>query len=348
MARPIFSYNSDHAFDATTEHIFSFMWSNVNNQAIANTLIIRNNETNKIVYSQKQDTLLLQHTLKGGVLTNGVLYNATINVTDINGTVSDNSSPILFYCYSTPVLNVEVNNVVQSSSCSVNVSYFQNEGEELQMFKIELYNSMKELLYTSSLRYNVEYSVIFNGLVDNTTYYVKAIGQTINNMYAESDYAVFTVNYIAPDFYAYITAENRYNYGDIQFTSNLVSIEGSTIDGSPPTFVNGDCVDTINGTSIKFDENFTIQNNFSIIFTGYGMTNNQELFVASNLKNYIKLFSRYDVDNLLYIELNVIENNVKKILHFSNKIHVSSSDMVKIMLRNENGYFNISIEKVGD
>ena len=46
MAKPIFSYNSNHAFDATNEHIFSFMWANVNNQAIANTLIIRNNETN--------------------------------------------------------------------------------------------------------------------------------------------------------------------------------------------------------------------------------------------------------------------------------------------------------------
>ena len=77
------------------------------------------------------------------------------------------------------------------------------------------------------------------------------------------------------------------------------------------------------------------------------MFNNQEIFVASNLKNYIKLFSRYDGNNLLYIELNVIENNVNKILHFSNKLYVSYSDMVKIMLRNENGYFDISIEKVG-
>ena len=345
MAKPIFSYNSSYAFDATKEHVFNFMWSNTNNQAVANTLEIRNNETNVVVYSQTQNTLLLQHTLQPNTLTNGILYNAYLTVTDINGTVSGKSDAILFYCYTTPTLTVDVDNVIQTSSCSIGVNYSQPENEELQVFKIELYNSSKELLYTSSLKYSITSTVQFNGLVDNTTYYVKAIGQTINHMDVESDYIMFTVNYISPDFYAYITAENRYNYGDIQFTSNLVSIEGSTIDGSEAVYINNEYIDTVNGSGIKFDENFNINNDFRLIMSGYNLIPGQPFLILSNLHSYIYLYSRLDETNNHYIELNVIENNEKKIINFSNKLMVSQQDLIHITLTHKNGYFNIEIRR---
>lgn len=345
MAKPIFMQGSDYAFDSKNEHIFRFMWSNTNPQAVANTLTIRNNNTNAVVYSKTQNTLLLQHVLEADVLTNGVLYNASIIVTDINGSISGESSPILFYCYSTPVFNINVDSVIQSSSCSIGVDYSQSEGEELQVFKVELYNSSKELLYTSSLKYSTTSTVQFNNLIDNTTYYVKAVGQTANHMSVESDYVMFTVNYISPSFYAYITAENRYNYGDIQFTSNLVSIEGKSI-GEAETYINNEYIDTVNGTAIKFEDDFTIQNNFSLILTGYGLLENQLILTATNLKGILNLYARKNESGKFYVELNVVENEITKNIVFSNRLDVTSSDLIKIILRHKDGYFDLGIEVI--
>lgn len=345
MAKPIFMQGSDYAFDAKNKHTFQFMWSNTNPQAIANTLTIRINNTNTVVYSKTQNTLLLQHVLEAGVLTNGVLYNASITVTDINGNVSGESSPILFYCYSTPVFNINVESVIQSSSCSIGVNYSQSEGEELQVFKIELYNSSKELLYTSSLKYSTTSTVQLNNLIDNTTYYVKAVGQTANHMGVESDYVMFTVNYISPSFYAYITAENRFNYGDIQFTSNLVSIEGKSIGGTE-TYINNEYVDTVNGTAIKFEDDFTIQNDFSLILTGYNLLENQLILTATNLKGILNLYARKNGSGEFYVELNVIENGITKIINLSNRLNVLSSELLKIIVRHRDGYFDIGIEVV--
>ena len=343
MAKPIFMQGSDYAFDSHYEHIFKFMWSGINPQAIANTLTIRNNITNTIVYSRTQNTLLLQHRLEANSLENGILYNATISVTDIDGNVSSESNPILFYCYSTPTFNVNVDSVIQSSSCSIGVDYSQIEGEELQVFKIELYNSSKELLYTSSLKYSVGSTVQLNNLIDNTTYYVKAIGQTANHMNIESDFSMFTVNYITPSFYAYITAENRYNYGDIQFTSNLISIEGKPIEGTE-RYINDDYVDTVNGTAIKFEGDFTIQNNFSLVLMGYGFLNNQLIFSATNHKGTLNLYARKNEFEEFYAELNIVENEIIRGIVFSNS--VSSDDMIKIIIKHKDGYFNLGIEVV--
>lgn len=344
MVKPKFLPTSDYAFDANTERIFSYIW-NGDSQSIGNILTIRNNETNEIVYSEKQDTLLLKHVLPPFVLINGVLYNATIQVVDRNNIASAASDPILFYCYTTPILTLtlEDNQIIQNSSCTVGISYLQPEGEELQSFKIELYNSYKELIYTSSIRYNIDDVITITSLLDNTTYYLKGMCQTINHMNVETELICIQVDYISPDFYAYITAENRYKFGDIQFTSNLVSIEGHS---DNPVFIDDEYVDTINGTDVYFDENFNLNDRYSLILKGYNFIKDKVILSMKNdLNNKISLTWRINEQEKYYLELRAYNNNSTLFnIYFSNTV-MNLNSMMNIFIRYKDYRFDLLVQE---
>ena len=72
LTRP--TLNSTAAFDATKQHTFTF---NVigGTQVVANQLVIRNNITNEIVYTEKQETYKYEHIVNAGELANGIYYN---------------------------------------------------------------------------------------------------------------------------------------------------------------------------------------------------------------------------------------------------------------------------------
>ena len=84
------------AFDATQQFTFTFTAQSGTSQIVANKLVIRNQDTNDIVYEEKQETYRYEHTLNAGELTNGVYYNATLTVFDANDNESTASIPILF------------------------------------------------------------------------------------------------------------------------------------------------------------------------------------------------------------------------------------------------------------
>lgn len=344
MAKPQFSNGSDYAFDATESHDFYYMWANTNAQSIASILTIRKNSTNEIIYSERQNSLILKHVLPSSILTNGVLYNATIQAVDRNNVVSSESDKILFYCYSKPNFNPTItqDQVIQSSTCTVGIAYSQSEGEELQMFKLELYNKNKELLYASNIKYDIASTVVFNDLTDNTTYYVKAIGQTINHMRIESELIPFHVDYLAPDVYAFLTAENRFEYGDIQLTSNIVSIEGIGADDNV-IFEDHNYVDTINGTSVIFNKNFNIAKDFVLIIKGKDFKTNVPLLVMRNSKNKFQLclINVDDTHETQMLKVIVTSNNLINI-YYSNPLAIVGD--IKIKLINHNNYIDAFLE----
>ena len=103
------------AFDKTKEQIFSFVWNG--NQSFGNILMICENQSNKVIYQEKQNTMQLKHTLPANTLNNGVLYNARIAVVDIDNNISEYSDPILFYCFTTPTFifdNIEENQIINT------------------------------------------------------------------------------------------------------------------------------------------------------------------------------------------------------------------------------------------
>ena len=75
---------SVNAFDAQNSFIFQFA-SIGGNQAVANTLTIKNNATLSTVYSATQTTFKFEHILPANTLTNGTYYQATLTTKDAQG-----------------------------------------------------------------------------------------------------------------------------------------------------------------------------------------------------------------------------------------------------------------------
>ena len=351
LSKPQLYIDASYAFDARYEREFKYLWPSGNNQSVANTLIIRDNETNTIVYNTKQETLLLKHVLPANTLQNGKIYNVCIQVFDRDNNASEFSDTLIFKCYTTPTLSLNIVNeqVIRSSSYLFIVSYNQIEGEELQYYSLELYDGNKQRLYNTGAKYNIEAGITLSDFTDNTSYYIKAYGQTINHMEIETDFILFHVEYIKPELYSYMTVENRELYGDIQFTSFLVSIEGKGVNGEP-TYIDGDYVDTINGTDIRFDDNFSI-NNGLISLVGRNFKINEPFLIMKNNTYHTMTFTwkygTYEKENDIekwYVELKCVDNRVIT-YHMSNLILPPDyNKLLDIQIKIVNNYIDITVK----
>ena len=351
LSKPQLYIDASYAFDARYEREFKYLWPSGNNQSVANTLIIRDNETNTIVYNTKQETLLLKHILPANTLQNGKTYNVCIQVFDRDNNASELSDTLIFKCYTTPTLSLNIVNeqVIRSSSYLFIVSYNQIEGEELQYYSLELYDGNKQRLYNTGAKYNIEAGITLSDFTDNTSYYIKAYGQTINHMEIETDFILFHVEYIKPELYSYMTVENRELYGDIQFTSFLVSIEGKGVNGEP-TYIDGDYVDTVNGTDIRFDDNFSI-NNGLISLVGRNFKINEPFLIMKNNTYHTMTFTwkygTYEKENDIekwYVELKCVDNRVVT-YHMSNLILPPDiNKLLDIQIKIVNNYIDITVK----
>ena len=351
LSKPQLYIDASYAFDARYEREFKYLWPSGNNQSVANTLIIRDNETNTIVYNTKQETLLLKHVLPANTLQNGKTYNVCIQVFDRDNNASELSDTLIFKCYTTPTLSLNIVNeqVIRSSSYLFLVSYNQIEGEELQYYSLELYDGNKQRLYNTGAKYNIEAGITLSDFTDNTSYYIKAYGQTINHMEIETDFILFHVEYIKPELYSYMTVENRELYGDIQFTSFLVSIEGKGVNGEP-TYIDGDYVDTVNGTDIRFDDNFSI-NNGLISLVGRNFKINEPFLIMKNNTYHTMTFTwkygTYEKENDIekwYVELKCVDNRVVT-YHMSNLILPPDiNKLLDIQIKIVHNYIDITVK----
>lgn len=351
MAKPILSAESAYAFDATTSKIFTYRWASDQSQSVGNILRIRNNANNTTVYEEQISTLKLQHELPANILTNGTTYNVSIAVVCSNGTTSDYSDTVLFTCYSTPSFSVSINSnqVVESSSIPVYISYNQSEGEQLQYFTLYLYDSNKNIIDRSGTKYDIDSSFSFGNLQDNTAYYVSASGQTVNHMSISTDLIPFTVDYITPTYYSLVTAENVKDGGYVQISCHLVSVEGTT-DGEP-IYIDDEYVDTKNGPNVRFDEGFIISNDFTICASGYGFLQNELLMKAMNKSgNSVQIWIRkgkYDVNDdseKWFIELRSGSETVY-CTNLSNYFDYSQGDTLYIWIKRKNNYYAVHVAK---
>lgn len=230
------------AWDATQEFTFYF---NVvgGSRVVGNRLTIRNNATNVLVYQETQTTFRYEHTVPADTLTNGVYYNATIATVDNDGNISAESIPIQFWCYSTPSVrftNISTGDVVSDASFSFEFEYNQIEGELLNTYVMNLYNSFGTLLSTSGVVNTIDGtppfngSYMFSGLEDRTIYLVELVATTINGTVVATNREEFEVQYIFPDIFTLVELHNNCEEGYITITSNVKLIEGEVV---PPPAV---------------------------------------------------------------------------------------------------------------
>lgn len=351
LNKPQLYIEASYAFDANYDREFKYYWQAGNNQSVANTLIIKDNDTNEIVYNSKQETLLLRHILPANTLQNGKTYNVSIQVFDKDNNPSILSDQLIFKCYTTPTLSLNIMNeqIVNSPSYLFQINYSQPEGEELQYYSLELYDANKQKLYNTGAKYNIESGITLTDFIDNNSYYIKAYGQTINHMEIETDLILFHVEYITPELYSYMTVENRDLYGDMQFTSYLTSIEGHGVNGDP-VFVDAEYVDAVNGTSIKFDENFVI-NNGILSLVGKEFILNKPFLIMRNNKYHTMTFTwrngifkqENDIEKW-YVELQCLDGKVES-YYISNFILPPLKDqLLDIQIKMVNNFIDIDIK----
>jgi len=339
------------AFDASNNYIFKYKWEG--NQSFGCACIIRNNETNEIVYQGTEATMQLQYTLSGGTLNNGILYNVSIASIDKDSVMSEFSNPVLFYCYSTPIFefeNITNNQIIRNSTFQIILKYLQAENEPLQSYEISLYDLSKIQIQTSGIRFltdSLTYSL--SNLEDNQSYYIRATGKTLNGMDIETDYIYFSVNYEQPAVYSVLSLENVSSSGHIKLQSNIRAVEFHT--GSDPIFIDDEYIDVRNDI-LYLDNDFSFDTDFIVNVSGYNLGYGL-LMQLSNETTTINLYLRrgvYETTNnteKTYIEM-IVPVGFTNFQCYSNYINTpGTEELISFWIKKKNGLFQIILENKG-
>lgn len=282
LTQPIL--NSIAAFDATQEHIFSFI-SIGGDQVIGSQLTIYDNETGSQVYQGNYTSFKFEYPLPAGTLTNGKYYNATISTINNSSEFGEPSNPVAFYCYTAPVLtitNIPASGTIEQSNYTFQGNYVQAEGELLNGYQYTLYNSNREQISQSAILYDGLYQYTFSGMANDTSYYVELSGSTVNNTPVSSGLLLFTIRYIQPASFAICDLANNCENGFIQISSNIVSIDGKS-EPDPPKYIDNKEVDlTDDGSWVQWDEGFNIQNDFTMRIWGRSFGDNEPIVTMKN------------------------------------------------------------------
>lgn len=348
-------YNSNrNSKDATKDFKVTYSWSGNNAQQTGNVIYIYKNSDNSLVYNDQFTNYYKQEiTVPANTLTNGEQYKVSVAVITSEGT-STTSEPMLFYCYTTPTFefsNVENEQIIQNDTYEFQLSYEQPENEELEEYYVTLYASDQTVIYTSNVSYNTEsLSVTISGLENNTQYYIKAFGITLTGMSIETSSIHITVRYLQPAIYNLVELDNNFHGGYITIKSNITSLRGRVYKNGEeiePIFIDNEYVDVRDpDTVLKFNEDFNLSNNFTLMLKGFGFTRNTSMLTMSN--GIYKLYVYYRIgsyDSTNNVEKAYFELRVEGAITYtitSNYIDVPSDiELVGFMLSKQDCYYEI-------
>ena len=343
---------STNAFDSGFEHDFKFSWTG--NQAFKNRLRIYKNIDNTLVYDTTQTTMQLFHVLPANILVNGIEYNCEISVFDNNNLESEFSTKVIFKCLTNPsysFTNLTSGQIVKNATFSSTLLYSQTQGELLDSYNISLYDNGQKLVYKSDTKYDTDVlSDTLSGLNDNSQYYLRSEGITINGMTVDTGLIQFSVEYLKPSIFSKIPLENV--NGGIKISCNIIIVTGEcSIEN--PTYIDNKKIDLTNeGVTVTFDEGFNITDNFTMQYVGCDFTNYSTIleYTAEN-KNltltYYKALIKGESVEKVYVNLKV-KGSVTTYTIVSNRINVPlETDMLNIWIRKINNLYEVKLTNLG-
>lgn len=274
------------AFDKSFETTFPFN-SIGGNQVVKNRLQILNNSTLAIVYDSTQTTFALAHTLPSDTLTNGVYYLAKVKTYDINDVESEWSNGVQFYCFTTPSFTFSgLTPTINTSSKIFSVAYTQTQSEPISEYKFMLYDANNNLLQESDTIYNsnstlppLTVNYMFSGMLDATTYKVRAIGTTLHGMTVDTNYSTFQVVYTEPNIFSTIQITSDCENGVNTVVSNIVLVNGVSTPYEPIYIKSDTELDNRDyRNTVYWDEGFKVED--KLLFRRWGYQYNPSTIIA--------------------------------------------------------------------
>ena len=279
------------AFDASQEQTFRFnvIGGDTVNGSI---LTIRDNATLQIIKEPHEEiTYKLQNTLPANFLTNGTYYQATIVTRNEAGQQSKASSPIQFWCYTTPSIvftNIPNTGVIVNSSYNFQVTYNQAQSEPLAQYTFNLYTPTGTLVGTSGVKYtnsttvplNIDYT--FSGLEDGALYNIECVGVTSEGTQVTTVRRAFSVAYNAPTVYSNLQLTNNCTGGYIQIESHVIGISG-TSNPENPIYIDNKKIDMRgDGNYVRWDDGFELTSNYTLGLWGENLTPGADTLIMLN------------------------------------------------------------------
>lgn len=245
-------------FDAEIGATIQFEWNGA--YQASNKIEVRErdaDDASEPVYSDVYVSFKGKHLIPSGVLENGKIYKVRVRIEtyagDTTGVMSpsDFSDDVIFYCFETPVFrfdglktSTELEqeslraNSIEASSITLSLLYTQSNGEKLNSWTAYLYDASHTILQQTELMYFASKSqTYFSGLEDKSNVFVRATGTTVNGMEVDTGFIPLYVYYGLPGTFINFEAVNNENYGHIDLKSSIVSLLGTSGNGSDIEYV---------------------------------------------------------------------------------------------------------------
>lgn len=284
----------------------------------------------------------MKHTIPANTLTNGKKYVIQAQTYDIQSVPSTLSDKVLFYTFETPDFyfdNIPENSVIENSSFAASIHYYSSDWEDIGKYIFYLYDaSKKKLLQSDELTDDQNIIYNYRGLDNNTIYYIRCMGVTVNGMELDTGYIEITVKFENPNQYARIYATPIPSQGCIQVASNLVIIQYNGTD----TFEYIDGMIDLRDKILYYDKGFLIKDDFTVLIRGIHLWQTAEIFKMSNGKLDLTLSSRIYHNGQLRFKL-LVPNGVSNYLLYSDPQVFENEDMITIAIRRKNNVYQLKV-----
>ncbi len=338
MAKPIIQ--KIQPFDATKDYEITLSWTG--NRAHANRIIIYDNDTNNVIFDDIVSSYALKHTIPAYTLQNNKKYTIQAQTYDTENIPSALSNKVLFYTFATPDFYFEdlsENSVISNSSFTATVHYYSDDWEDISKYIFYLYDaSKKQLIKSNEMTDDYDISYTYKGLDNNTVYYVRCVGVTVNGMELDTGYQEITVKYENPNTYARIYATPLPSQGCIQVATNLIIIQYNGTD----SFEYIDGMIDLRDKTLYYDEGFLIEDDFTVIIRGINLWQNAELFKMNNGNLGLTLSSHIYNEGKLRFRL-LVPNGVSNYLLYSDEQVFDNKDMITIAIRRKNNIYQLKV-----
>lgn len=349
----------DIVFDANFDYTLEFTYNG--NQIIKNRLLIKDNESNVTVYDQTVTTMAKRHTIAAGSLDNGDTYNMSIQVYYLNDegeeVADDVSDTVLAKCFTTPSLTASnLPLVVRNASFDFEFDYTQAEDDMLDSYTISMYDSGNNLLYALNPVYpapsTVAYSfvVTINDLMDGQNYHIRCEATSVAGMHVDTGLLSFAVQYYRPQNYSIFYVDNAPSLCAVQLTSNVKIIDGFTVSGEEPTYIDGEKADLRDGDAVYWQNMIDMSGDFQLMARLEDFNDYSEIIKLSNGINTIALKTMRgllygETEEKAYLSLTV-SNGINNYVTISNLIPIPApTDIFFISLVRRGYVYSVSINK---